>query len=422
MGAVREKLEGARARGVALTTMFVDLDAYFASAEQHFRPALRGRPVGVAPVMAGTSCCIAVSYEARPYGIRTGTLVRDARRMCPGISIVHARPKWYVKLHHDVVEAAQRVLPVARVCSIDEFACRLVGREREADRAWELGVRMRESIRAGTSEALGVSVGIGPNHLLAKVASAMNKPNGLVMIEPDDLPECLFDLELRDFPGIGRRMAGRLEAVGVVDVEGMYALGEHEMERVFGGVLGREWYHQIRGVDIAPVVTTRRSLGHEHVLPPHLRNPDGARGVLVRLVTKAASRLRLEGYWAGRMTIIVRFVEGGGWKCERKLSPTRDTPAFVRALASMWKRVPTGEILKVGVVLTELTNDESTPMPLFGTEMSNLRLSEALDRVNGRYGYDALYPASMHATRKSAPMRIAFSKVPDLEFPDCHEE
>ncbi|MFG0258612.1 MAG: DNA polymerase, partial [Phycisphaerales bacterium JB043] len=310
----------------------------------------------------------------------------------------------------------------ARVCSIDEFACRLVGDERDQDRAWELGCRVRESIKGHTSEALGVSVGVGPNHLLAKLASAMNKPNGQVMIAPEDLPECLFDLELRDFPGIGRRMVTRFEASGVRCVEDMYALSEAEMERVFGGVLGREWYHQIRGVDIAPVVTTRRSLGHEHVLPPSLRTPEGARGVLVRLLTKASSRLRKEGYWASRITIMVRFTDGGRWKCEKKLAPTRDTSAFMRALALMWSALPEGVILLVRVVLTELSNDESTPMPLFDGERASLRLSEALDRVNGRYGYDALYPASMHATRRSAPMRIPFTTVPDLDLPDNHVE
>jgi DNA polymerase IV len=422
MGVQREKLEGAMSRGVTLTTMFVDLDAYFASAEQHLRPALRGRPVGVAPVMASTSCCIAVSYEARPFGIKTGTLVREARRLCPGISIVHARPRWYVKLHHEVLEAAQRVLPVDRVCSIDEFACRLLGPEREPARAMELGQQMQESISAHLSPALRASVGIAPNHLLAKVASAMEKPNGLVMIEPEDIPQKLCDLELRAFPGIGRQMCARFEEAGVRDVAGMYAMSEHQLEHLYGSVLGREWYHQIRGADIPPIVTTRRSLGHEHVLPPNLRTPQGARGVLVRLITKAAARLRKEGYWASRMTIIVRFTDGGRWKRQMKLSPTRDTHAFLHAFVRMWESLPAGTILLVGVVLTELSNDASTPIPMFGTEHQSVRLSDAMDRVNQRYGYDAVYPASMHATKKSAPMRISFTTVPDLELPDRHEE
>ena len=123
------------------------------------------------------------------------------------------------------------------------------------------------------------------------------------------------------------------------------------------------------------------------------------------------------------MTVVVRFTGGGKWKRQAKLPPTRDTRALLHAFVPMWEGLPTtGVIFLVGVVLTELSNDASTPIPMFTPERQSVLLSEVMDRVNQRYGYDAVYPASMHGAKRSAPMRISFSTVPDLDFPDRHEE
>src|ERR1700746_1386837 len=116
--------------GPCLNWLFVDLNSYFASVEQEVRPDLRGRPVGVVPMMADTTCCIAASYEAKAFGVRTGTIVADAKRMCPDIVLVEARHEIYVEYHHRIVEAVETCLPVTAVMSIDEMVCRLMGRGR----------------------------------------------------------------------------------------------------------------------------------------------------------------------------------------------------------------------------------------------------------------------------------------------------
>ena len=166
-----------------LTTLFLDMDAFFASAEQHLRPQLRGKPVGVVPVYtadgrpAPSSCCIAVSYAARPAGVRTGTVIHEARRLCPAIRFVHARPAEYVKLHHAIIEAVETVLPVDRVYSIDEMACRLMGDERDPVRAASLALAIKRTLRERFSAALTCSIGVAPNRLLAKVAGDQLKPD-----------------------------------------------------------------------------------------------------------------------------------------------------------------------------------------------------------------------------------------------------
>src|SRR5262245_20244500 len=130
-------------RPVGLNYLFVDMNSYFASVEQHERPELRGRPVAVVPVKAETTCCIAASYEAKRFGVKTGTMVRDARQMCPELCVVEARPRRYVETHHRIVEAVESCLPVATVMSIDEMICKLLGGEREPGAAVTLDLLHR---------------------------------------------------------------------------------------------------------------------------------------------------------------------------------------------------------------------------------------------------------------------------------------
>src|SRR5580692_10925074 len=154
------------AQDSSLNWLFVDLNSYFASCEQEARPELRGRPIGVVPMMADTTCCIAASYEAKAFGVRTGTIVADAKRLCPDIVLVEARHELYTEYHHRVVEAVESCVPVTAVCSIDEMACRLMGRERPLLAAMDLGMRVKKEIREKAGEALRCSVGLATNRYL----------------------------------------------------------------------------------------------------------------------------------------------------------------------------------------------------------------------------------------------------------------
>ena len=180
--------------GPSVNWLFVDLNSYFASVEQEVRPELRGRPVGVVPMMADTTCCIAASYEAKAFGVRTGTIVADAKRLCPDIVLIEARHEIYVDYHLRIVEAVESCLPVTAVLSIDEMACRLMGRERPLLAAMNLARKVKARILEQVGPMLSSSVGLATNRYLAKVASDMEKPNGLVALPVDLLPEALGQL------------------------------------------------------------------------------------------------------------------------------------------------------------------------------------------------------------------------------------
>jgi len=162
-----------------LRWLFVDMNSYFASVEQQLRPELRGKPTVVVPVMTDSTCCIAASYEARKYGIKTGTNVAEARKLYKELKIVESRPEKYIEIHHKIVSAVSSVLPVDSVLSIDEMSCRLTGKQTVRENAVEIGREVKRAIREQVGEYVKCSVGIAPNRFIAKVASDMEKPDGV---------------------------------------------------------------------------------------------------------------------------------------------------------------------------------------------------------------------------------------------------
>src|ERR1700761_8114987 len=181
-----------------LRWLFLDLNSYFASVEQQLQPGLRGRPVIVAPVGSDTTVAIAASVEAKRYGIGTGTPVWEAKRLCRELIVTPARHERSVEFHDAIVAEIWKHIPVTRVCSIDEVACRLLDNENTPEAATALARRIKAGILAKVGECLTSSVGIAPNRLLAKLASDMQKPDGLIVLHAEQLPERLYDLKLRD--------------------------------------------------------------------------------------------------------------------------------------------------------------------------------------------------------------------------------
>lgn len=401
-----------------LRYIFVDMNSYFASVEQQLRPELRGRPVAVVPMMVDTTCCLAASYEAKARGVRTGTSVRDARRLCPGIRLVEARPEVYIHHHHRLVAAVESCLPVSAVLSIDEMACRLWGADRNQVAATALSAQIKRAIREQVGESLRCSVGVGPNRFLAKTAADMHKPDGLTLIGLNELPQRLHGLKLTDFCGIGPRMHLRLEQAGIFHVEQLCRASEHQLCQVWKSqVLGAAWWRLLRGEDLPEPATHRRTVGHSHVLPPEFRRDDLAHGILIRLLHKAAVRLRQMRYWARSAEIQLSFLGDGFWRESCRISPTQDTLTFIQAVNQLWSRKPIGKVLKVGVVLSDLTATRNTAGCLLEEDRQRHDLARTMDAVNQRFGAHAVYFGGMHHLEDQAPTRIAFTQIPDLAAP-----
>ena len=201
-----------------LRWLVLDLNSFFASCEQQEHPELRDRPLIVVQTMAETTCAIAASYPAKALGIKTGTLVHEARRLCPHLKLIQANHKLYVDYHHRILRAIEKHIPVDEVMSIDEVACRLDKRQQQPTVAGELAQEIKHEIETQVGACLTSSIGISANKLLAKLASNMQKPDGLVILPVEDLPRAILHLKLRDIPGIGPSMVERLRKAGIADI------------------------------------------------------------------------------------------------------------------------------------------------------------------------------------------------------------
>ncbi|HTD24336.1 MAG TPA: hypothetical protein VK738_16890 [Terriglobales bacterium] len=404
--------------------LFLDLNSYFASVEQQLRPELRGKPIAVVPVMVDTTCCIAASYEAKAYGIRTGTIVGEAKRMCPELILVEGRQDLYVEFHHRIVDVVQNCIPVTAVASIDEMACRLIGRERQLQNALQLGTEIKQKIRSQVGQELRCSVGLAPNRFLAKVASDMQKPDGLVALCASQLPQALFKLKPSDLPGIGHRTNQRLERKGIFTMQQLCALSRTQMYDLWGSVWGERLWHLLRGDDWdEDYDAPQKSVSHSHVLSPEFRTREGAELVMQKLLHKAAARLRKLQVWARGLSVFVTFSprrEKKHWERHLRLQECQDTVTLLEAFRKMWQESPTtmGNPMLVGLALYDLVPDAMHTASLLQDESRLGRLSEAMDFLNAKYGSSTLHLGGLQQVRSAAPTRIAFSSIPEFEKPD----
>jgi DNA polymerase IV len=400
--------------GNAVQWLFLDLNAFFASCEQQEDPALRGKPVIVVQTPAESAVAIAASYTAKACGIKTGTLLREARRLCPDVTAMRANHRLYTDYHERILRAVDTCLPVDKVMSIDEMACRLTGTERQVPVARQLALKVKRALREQVGDCLTCSIGLAPNVFLGKVGSDLQKPDGLVVITHDKLPEVLFGRELQEIYGIGRRIEERLRRAGIASVAELWQASPLRLRQVWGGINGLLFHQMLHGVDIEPPSSRfAKSMGHQHVLEPELRSKDGAKSFSTHLLTKAAERLRQGDYYCRRLGLHLSWVgDRGGWRDEVRFHETRDTGFLLASLDQLWPRVPGQKPLSVGVVLLDLVPAGRHQLDLF-EHHKRLRLSPLIDRINDRYGRGAigfgLIPPDIRAFRGHA----AFRRVPE---------
>lgn len=427
--------------------LFLDLNSYFASVEQQTRPELRGRPVAVVPVDTDFTCAIAASYQAKALGIKTGTMIREARQKCPQLICVLADHKKYVEFHHRILEELDRHIPVEKIMSVDEVACRLSGEWRTLAGAIALAHRIKQGIAKNVGECMTSSIGISTNRFLAKVASDLQKPDGLVTLHPRELPQRLAHLALHDLPGIGPNMERRLWAARIDSIDDLWAAAPKQLRAIWGSVQGERFWYALRGVELREEATTRRMVGHSHVLAPEHRPAAEAGIVARRLLLKAASRLRRMGYYATQLDLGGRIEKGPRIGLGTRFEPVCDSFALLQALAGLWKNLiqETGGVRfkKVSVTLHGLVpEDELRQLSLFSVTAADSsappassaaeqiqrqrreRLSAAMEAANLRHGRDAVTLGVMPGTVKNfTGSKVAFNRVPDRrDFDDLLEK
>jgi len=403
--------------------MYLDFDGFFAAVEEQARPALRGKPVAVLP-FAGTSATsvIAANVKAKKHGVKMGIRVEEARRMCPGIQFVPQSPDLYERAHRKLLLLIEREIPITAVCSIDELACRLDARDITDPES--LSARIKERIRDEVGPYITCSIGMAPNCQLAKIAGDMNKPDGLVVLRPEDLPGPLLNLNIGDLPGVGSRMRKRLIDAGLWSVEALWNTQPKQLRAIWGNVTGERFWYALRGYAMHGEMAERSMFGHGRVLPPSWRDMEHAAEAARLLTIKAARRLRRSGFMARKYGLYLRLSDDR-WFGEHYMGDVNDDRSALKALSALVKQasydLPKGVRIKsLSVSLYSLTRAGATQQDMFlegGEEKGRWSaLSDTVDGINNRYARTMVSLGTWPTIPGGyAGGKIAFGRVPEME-------
>ena len=223
-----------------------------------------------------TTCCIAASYEAKACGVKNRTGVREARCLCPGIVFVEAEHSNYVRAHERIKKLIHEIIYVDAVVSIDEMYGRLPPHWQPLEVARAKAMEVKTALATGIGEHIRASIGLAPNRFLAKLASKLEKPNGLTTMDFEEIPEKLYHFKLSDITGIGQRIEQRLYTARIMDMEALCMASRRKLHRIWGGIEGDRMWYALRGVEVPAVETTRRSASGTRMSCLHACEPSTA--------------------------------------------------------------------------------------------------------------------------------------------------
>lgn len=373
--------------------LHVDMDAFFASVEQLDDPSLRGKPV----LVGGTGprgVVTAASYEARPFGCRSAMPMAVARRLCPQALVVGGRFDRYRQVSALVFEVLGTFTPVLQPVSIDEAFLDVTGSQRLHGDGPAMARAVRRSVRDVTG-GLTASVGVASNKFLAKLASDLDKPDGMAVIEPWRVDAVLAPLGVERLPGVGPVAVKRLGREGIRTVGALRELGRAELERLFGSSWSWVW-RMARGLDDRSVETDHgaRSISHEQTFGEDLCLAEEARQVLLRQTESVARRVRKHGRLASVITVKIR--DGGFVTVTRRCtlaSPTDRTADLWSAAAGAfdrWARSEFRPIRLLGVGASGFRGEAQLGLFTAGSDAQRSAADAAEDRVVARFGRDAI--------------------------------
>lgn len=413
--------------------LHIDMNSYFATVEQQANPFLRGKAVGVCAYLQPKGCIIAASIEAKARGMKVGMRVDEAKKIIPDAVFVENDPAKYRTVTSRIIPIFRDASDRIEQYSIDEAFLDLSGWVRdEAEAVW-IAVRIRERIRREVGEWLSCSIGIAPTRFLAKLASDLEKPSGLVIINQENLEQTLASLDLSDIYGIGRRMKTRIEALGYRTPLELKQAPVANLMQAFG-VNGYFLWAHLNGADndaLADSHAPPKSIGHSYCMPKRADTQKRARTILAKLAEKAARRLRRYDLCAGVIFVGIAIRSSDRqyhhpWSREgfhrslRLDEPASDTRTLVLKALEMLDELWDGQssLSFLAVTYGDLTVPSN--QLFFLEEKQREReasLSRATDRINDKYGERAILHGSLFGILEDdAPDRIGFRKIDGVEL------
>jgi len=383
--------------------LHIDMDAFYASVEEQDRPELKGKPLIVGGI-SGRGVVAAASYAVRRFGVRSAMPMREALRRCPDAICVRPRMARYKEVSDQVFAIFREFTPLVEGLSLDEAYLDVTSSQQLLGSAESIGGEIRRRIRKRTG--LTASVGIAPNKLLAKIASDLNKPDGMCRIGADNMREILDGLPIEKLFGVGPKTLPAVHAAGIRSFGDLRLAGDEALWRAFGKH-GKTMHDRACGLDDRPVEPNReeKSISAEETFATDIRGVAPLAVRLLRLADRAAARLRAQNLAAGRVSVKIRRADFTTYTRQRALGrPTQESgvvAAAAKALLDQWLATqPDAAVRLLGVGVGDL--QISMQADLFsGGPAHGSRLDTVVDSIRGRFGSDILTRASLLPGRGS---------------------
>ena len=370
--------------------LHVDMDAFYASVEQRDRPELRGQPV----IVGGTTnrgVVAAASYEVRKFGVRSAMPIREALRRCPHAICVKPRMSVYRDVSHQVFAIFHDYTPVVEGLSLDEAFLDVTGSLALKGDAINIARGIKQRIRDTTQ--LGASVGVAPNKLVAKIASDLEKPDGLTVITHANMHAVLDPLTVRRLPGLGRKLGERVEAAGIATLGELRRAPDAQLWPIFGRDSQR-MRERASGIDERPVMSEwdEKSISAEETFFSDLEDPARMQAEVLRLADRAGARMRAQNLATGCVQVKVRRADFTTFTRQKRFEPsTTDSRTIAKVaaelLAAWLAEQPRARVRLLGVGVNHL--HVADQMDLFAaatSAASHTALDSAVDLIRERFG------------------------------------
>lgn len=369
--------------------MHIDMNAFFASVEQQANPELRGKPIAVIG-SHGRTVITTASYEARAFGVKTGMAKWEAIKVCPQLIFVVGDNKKYTYTSSRIIEMMRQYTPLVEVFSIDEAWLDVTHSLQLFSSAERIAYLLKAQIRQ--SFGITCSIGIAPNKLLAKLASDMQKPDGLTIIKPEEVSKVLETMPIKELCGIGKKMERHLNLLSIRTCGQLGRANEDMLTRKFG-VMGKRYREWGQGIDHSPVVPQEeddevKSVGHSMTLRRDVDTQEDIQKYLLQLSEMVGRRARRYGVSGKTVTLYIRFADyfSNVSKQETLINYINQSDEIYKAATAILSSIPIDQKVRLlGISLSNLQY-HTQQLPLFPEEQRKAKMTQAMDAVNNKLG------------------------------------
>lgn len=408
--------------------LYIDMNSYFASCEQQLQPKYRGQPIGVCPFVGDNPVIIAPSKEAKIFGVKTGMRFQDAKNICPKIQLVAVRPVYYRRIHVQIMNILRRYCEDVIPKSIDEAVMNLTAYRFIYSDFKSLALQIKKDIFKEVGQYVTCSIGISKNVFLAKLATEIQKPDGLIEIDQYNIEKYLKKLQLTDFPGIAKANEKRLNSAGIYHPLDLYNASESLLRKAFGGVVGNYWFYRLHFKEVDLYTSSYKRMSAMRTLSVNTRSSKEAlTGMLISLCTKLEQRMVKSEVFCKDICFVASYYDRETWKTTIKLQqPLQDATDLLHHIQQRIdayemreesKKIFVKNMRSMGVIVGDFIDAKFIQYSLFDNHFKKDIIRKTIYNIKDKYGKNTVRKACETIQDRHMKDAIGFGSVKDMYEP-----